>query len=116
VPATYIACLIEPASSIFGLFVTLSEALHVHAKALGILVNVSGSMIGQVLTGKGKLLAVDISGNAGKPNVSECQDSAGNIKTAALKAEKDPSAVLMADFAMEAGLLQFTQEVELMDE
>ena len=116
VPGTYEVCLINSTALTFGLFIKLSETIHVHAKALGILTNLSSSIIGQVGTNKGKLIKVAFTGKEGKQESgTTCKDSAGNVKTAELKAEKDPSAALTGSENVEGGLLQFTNEVEFMD-
>jgi hypothetical protein len=115
VPGTYEVCLINSTALTFGLFIKLSETIHVHAKALGILTNLSGSIIGQIETSKGKLIKVAFTGKEGVQSVKECKNSAGEVKKAELKVEKDPSAALSASYSLEGGLLQFEKEVELMD-
>jgi hypothetical protein len=114
VEVLYLICLL--ANLVFHIFLTIDKPVHIEAPALGVLVNVTGTVIGTLLTAKGKLLVADFTGKEGKQeNGTECKDEAGNVKKAELLSEKDPEKALKASENVEGGLIQFTNEVELMD-
>jgi hypothetical protein len=110
----YLICLL--ANLVFHIFLTIDKPVHIVSPTFGILVNLTGSFIGTLLTVKGKLFVVDFKGKEGKQeNATECKDEAGNVKKAELLSEKDPEKALKLSLNAEDGLLQFEKEVELMD-
>jgi hypothetical protein len=116
-PAEFLICLINSAELKFGIFVKLTETVHIHVKAIGDLIEVKGEVIGEILTTKGKLFVIDFNGKEGLGNVKECKDVAGNVLKTNLLSEdhlkKQP--FLESSEKVTAGLVQFTEEQELMD-
>jgi hypothetical protein len=115
VPVLFLVCLIDSAKLLFGIFIETTETIHIHVEALGDLLEVAGAIIGHILTVKGKLFVVHFVGLKGANNVAECKDEEGKVKKWTLTSKLDPNkAELGSEFATE-GLIQFEEEVELMD-
>jgi hypothetical protein len=111
---TYVVCLINSAELKFGIAITPSETVHIEIPAAGILLEIKGTLIGEILTKKGKLFVVDFNGKEGLGNVVECKHGTTTIKTS-FETRKCPEAFEEASEATVKGLLQFEEEVELMD-
>ncbi|HTA06501.1 MAG TPA: hypothetical protein VK774_09075 [Solirubrobacteraceae bacterium] len=116
----FLVCL-DPKSSTgtlvdnFGIAVELDSPLHVEVPAEGLLLSITGTMLGAILTsGKAKLWNVEFLGKKGVSNVTSCLEGA-NVKSQSLTVEtnesKKPEALSLS---IESGLLQFKEEVELM--
>jgi hypothetical protein len=111
----FLICLIDSAKLLFGIFIEPTATAHLHVEALGDLVEVTGGIIGHILTTKGKLFVVDFTGLKGAGSVAACKDEAGIEKKWSLSSKLDPNkAELASEFATN-GLIQFEEEVELMD-
>jgi hypothetical protein len=118
--ALFLICLIDSAALLFGIFIELTTPVHIEAEALGILLEVTGSLIGHILPKaevgkKATLWGVDFTQKAGVQTIKECKDEKGVVKTASLKSKKDPEAAVEAGQAVVEGLVQFEESVELMD-
>jgi hypothetical protein len=111
-PSSVLVCLIDSTKLLFGLFIELREIVHIEG-VTGLLLW-EGSIIGHLLTQKGKLFVVDLTTSGkGKQAVTECKDEAGNTKHASLKIIGLESQTLT--WNVEKSLLQFEEEVELME-
>jgi hypothetical protein len=111
-------CLINSAALTYGISVKLKEPVHILLKALGLLVVVEGAAIGEVSTKKGTLLTAVFVGKKGvQTTAPECKDEKGGVKKHTLTAASDAEhkEKLPASQSVEKGLLQFEEEVELMD-
>jgi hypothetical protein len=118
--ALFLICLIDSAALLFGIFIELAAPVHIEAEALGILVEVTGSVIGHILPKaevgkKATLWGVDFTQKAGVQTVKACKDEKGGEKKASLKSKKDPEAAVESGQAITEALLQFLEPVELMD-
>jgi hypothetical protein len=115
--ALALVCLINSEKLTFGIIIELpSGGVHLEIPALGELLVLAGSYIGEVLTtGLAKSFVVDITGKAGKQNVVECKDGK-EVKKGSLTSEpnenKKPEP---ASVNMESGSLKFSETKELMD-
>jgi hypothetical protein len=114
-PILFLVCLIDSAKLLFGILVEPTETVHLHVEALGDLVEVTGAIIGHILTTKGKLFVVDFGGLKGAGNIAECKDEAGGVKKWTWTAKLDPNKAELASIFATSSLLQFEEEVELMD-
>jgi len=116
VPVSFEICLINSAKLEFGIFVTLTSPVHIEAKAAGALIEVTGSVIGTITTvGPSRLFGVTFAQTNGVQAVTECKNEAGVVKKASLKSKLCPNETLSAGQSVEKGLLQFEEEVTLMD-
>jgi hypothetical protein len=111
---TYVVCLINSAELKFGIAMTPSETVHIEIPAAGALLEIKGTLIGEILTKKGKLFVVDFNGKEGLGNVAECKHGTTTIKNS-FESKKCPEAFEQASERIVQGLLQFEEEVELMD-
>jgi hypothetical protein len=112
---TYVVCLINSAELKFGIAITPSETVHIEVPAAGILLEVKGTIIGEILTkGPAKLYVVDFGGKEGLGNVAECKHGTTTIKKS-FESKKCPEAFEEASQFAVKGLMQFEEEVELMD-
>jgi hypothetical protein len=123
----FLICLIDSAALLFGILIEPIDPItgkptvvHIHVKALGDLLEVTGAIIGHILPNakegkKLKLWVVDFGGLKGTGNVAECKDEAGNAKKWTLTSKLDPNAAELLSWFATAGLIQFEEEVELMD-
>ena len=107
---TYVICLINSAELKFGVAITPTSTVHIEVPALGALLEVKGTIIGEILTKSGKLFVVDFNGKEGLGNVASC----GTIKNS-YESRKDPEAFEEASQKTTEGLMQFEETVELMD-
>jgi hypothetical protein len=114
---SFLVCLINSAALTFGLFVEVEKEapVHIHVKAIGSLITVKGAVIGEFTAKKGKLIPILFKGEKGKQAVTECKDEAGGVKKHTLASKTNAEAEVVASENVEKGLLQFTEEVELMD-
>jgi hypothetical protein len=111
-------CLVNSEKLTFGIAMTLQESVHVTIKALGTLIVISGTVIIQIDSLKGKLLVVLIVGKKGVQEVApECKDEKGGVKKHTLTAASDAAhkESLPASLSVEKALTQHEEEVELMD-
>jgi hypothetical protein len=117
VPVLFLICLINSAALTFGIWVELKETVHIHAKAIGDLVEVKGTVIGEFLTKEGKIFVVDFAGFQGLGNVTLCLDINGNdLKTNLLSEEHLKSKKFVeSSEKVEKGLMQFAEVEKLMD-
>ena len=116
VPVSFEICLITSATLVFGIFVKLSNSVHIDALGVGVLVDVSGQVIGEVSPNKGKLAKLVFEGAKGKQTKApECLDEKGGKKVTDLKASVNGAAAEASSQNVEAGLIQFEEEEELMD-
>ena len=116
VPVLFLICLTNSATLTFGIFVELKESVHLDALAVGILLVLSGAIIGEVSPNKGKLAKLLFTGEKGKQTKApECLDENGGKKVTDLKASVNGGAAEAFSLNVEAGLIQFEEEKELMD-
>jgi hypothetical protein len=116
-PVEFLICLINSAELKFGIWVKLTETIHVHVKALGDLIEIKGEVIGEILTAEGKLFVVDFNGKEGLGNVKECKDVAGNVLKTNLLSEEHLKSKKFVESSekVTAGLVQFAEVEKLMD-
>jgi len=116
VKALVLVCL-AAGKSLFGITIETDEDLHLEIPALGVLLDVNGRAIGQILTaGKAEAFTVDFTGKEGKQEPSKCKDEEGVGKEQTLTLEQNHSTKPeAASLNIEAGSLKFTGIVELMN-
>jgi hypothetical protein len=107
-------CLIDSAKLVFGVYFQLSEAVHTDGNLVGLDI-LEGAFIGELLSQKTKLFVTDITGKGGAPSVTECVDEKGGVKKHTLTVKVNAEPALSAIIKMEGVLLQFEEELELMD-
>jgi hypothetical protein len=108
-------CLINSAELKFGVFVELTEPVHMETEAFGVLFVMSGGVIASIANSKGKLLRVEFLGLAGKPTVTECKDELGGVKKHSLTISTNGEKAASASLNDLSALFQFEEEMELMD-
>jgi hypothetical protein len=112
----WLACLINSASLVFGIYSEVVGNAHLEVPVVGLLISLSGAVIGEVTTkGKAKVFTVNFSGEKGKQAVTECKDEAGNVKKAGLTIEENESKKPAAASENWTAKVEFEEEVELMD-
>jgi hypothetical protein len=114
-PVLFLVCLIDSAKLLFGIFIETTETVHIHVEALGDLLELTGAIIGHILTTKGKLFVIDFVGLKGAGNVKECKDEAGGVKKWTLTSKLDPNAAELVSVFATNVLIQLEEEAELMD-
>jgi hypothetical protein len=114
-PILFLVCLINSAKQQYGLFIELSESVHIELPALGLLLILAGSFIGEFLTKAGKLFIIDVTGSKGKPNITECKDQSGGVKKALLTESENGKSPVAEDVVTEGAFIQFEETVELME-
>lgn len=116
VPVLFLICLIDSAKKTFGIFFELKGTIHLQVNAIGDLIEVKGSVIAELLTTKGKLFVSDLNGKEGLGNIKECKDAEGTVKKALLLSEDHSIGKVFLELSdkVAAGLIQFTEEQELM--
>ena len=119
-----LVCLVSSTALLFGLFLEIEKFLemntvHIEVPAIGTLIDVTGAVIGHILTAAGKKttkFTVDLAGAKGEGNVKECVDEKGGVKKTNLAAETNHNGKpLPASEKVTNGLITFEKEVELMD-
>ncbi|HTA06423.1 MAG TPA: hypothetical protein VK774_08675 [Solirubrobacteraceae bacterium] len=100
----------------FGFYIELDKPLHLEIPALGSLFTISGRIIGVILSkGKTKLFVVDLAEKPGTPFATSCKQG-GETKGAELAVEENEAKKTEpASEDAEGLLIQFPNEVELMD-
>jgi hypothetical protein len=114
-PVTYQICLINSEKLTFGVAITPTETIHVENTT--ILLEVKGTVIGEILAKAGEkleLFVVDFGGKEGLGNVTACKKGTTTI-TSSFLARLDPGEFEEASERVEKGLMQFEEKVELMD-
>jgi hypothetical protein len=111
----FIVCLIDSAKLLFGIFVRLTEPVHVHVKALASLITFEGAVIGHILTTKGTLVVIDFKAEKGKQAIIECKEEGGLVLFHTLTSKTNAEKKLAQSMSLSQALLQFGETVEVMD-
>jgi len=101
----------------YGVSGEIEGNLHLEVPSLGVLIEVLGAALGAILTkGKAKLFSVEFTNNgtAGEQTVKDCLEGA-NVKLHTLMSSMNHKPEELASELVEGGLVQFKEEVELMD-
>jgi len=103
--------------SAFGIFIELpAGGVHLEVPAIGQLLLLAGTYIGEVLTtGPAKTYVVDITGKAGKQNAVECKEGLTSKKGSLLSENNENKKPEAASVNMESGSLAFSENKELME-